>query len=146
MWRFMIWTLRSSNLTHPTRECEWKFNRYQTYDLCISPKLQVFSQWQWGRWMDAEVKQRRDKANIYNESPAQGRIPAMLIWPQGACRWVWESVAIWKRDRRSLLPQRHWGYLAELHKDAQSCMCQFYCWYEHCEMQCSLYLKYLITE
>ncbi len=35
--------------------------------------------------MDAEVKQRRDKANIYNESPAQGCIPAMLIWPHGAC-------------------------------------------------------------
>lgn len=69
--------------------------------------------------MDAEVKQRTDKANIYNESPAQGRIPAVFAWPHRARVGVWESVAM-KKDIERPLPRMHWGNLAEHYKAKQS--------------------------
>lgn len=60
--------------------------------------------------------------------------------------WGGGSVAMWKRDRRLLLPQRHCGYLAELHKDAKFCV-SFIADMNIMRSSCSLYLKrHLITE
>lgn len=128
MWMFMIWALRSSDLTCPKRDFKWMFNRYL-------PAWTIFSLWdactahQVGRYLASDGKgdEWMQKSNIEEIRP----IFTMRAQPKAAylpCSsdltehvWgVWESAAMWKRDGRLLLPWRHWGYLAELHKDTQS--------------------------